>query len=76
MKTTKFTVWFYNTDDELRKVEWSSLDELIQTIDSEDDDIAIYAPSLDYEIVAIDGIDIEENINTFDDLYNWYMNTK
>lgn len=67
-----FKVKFYNTDGDLREVEWKSLEELINTIDSEDDEVAIYAPSLDYEIVELNGLNIAEEFKTFDDLYQWY----
>lgn len=67
-----FSVEFLNVDDDLRTVSWNSLKELIATIDSLDEDVAIYAPCSDYPIKNISGINLGQTFDTFGDLYNWY----
>lgn len=67
-----FTVEFLNVDDDLRVVTWDSLKELIATIDSIDENIAIYAPCLDYPIKKITGVELGQTFDTFNELYDWY----
>lgn len=66
------TVDFYNDESELRKVNWSSIAELVSAIESEDENESVYAPSLDYEIKGIQGASTGRNFKDFQELVNWY----